>query len=505
MSTGIFEMSTIILSREGQIRLPLLDRKRDVLRRAKRQASDACQQFHDRVETIRQRNLVKNLLPTWLMPAPPDLIAERRDIARDEGWLAMIGCKLRHPRSTRFFIGREALLASVAVLGACTSIAQTTTVKELLPTVAAVIKTEASTKATADMVIATPNLPNWLSGTPDLKGSKAAVLGAFEYAEKAGYTFAADAAERDRLVTDGTLVKLEGPYLELVDVSSPYVLPAINQFVNRLSQQYAARGCGKLQVTGGMRPLDFQGTLSNGSDHSVHPTGMAVDLKRVVPTNEAEDFCLNWLEGTLLEIEADRRIDVTAENYPRHYHVVVVPQAYSAWLALQPKGLDLDVKWLATALYFEAAFNESMEGYRAIGWAIRNRVRSSEYPNTIIEVVAEGAVGKSAGGCQFSFMCDGKAERLETLCAQPNVVMSQYWLGKCDERWEVVVSIAKQILAETDDPTGGAVLYYAASMDQKPKWAASDMKRGTIRNIGSHIFACSNWRGKDACRAGDQS
>ena len=502
MSSRIFEMNSTI-SRSEQLRLPLLDRKRDVLRRAKRQASDACQQFLGRVDIDRFRNPIKNLLG-WLQPTPEDLVAERLSIARDEGWFAMIGCKLTHPFRTTLLFPREALLFSMLLLGACTYTVKNTDVQTLLPWPTDVAATHTSALPEAEVAAVDLPLPNWLSGTPELKGSKAAVLGAFEYAKKAGYMFALNEAERDRLVAEGTLVKLEGPYLELVDVSSPYVLPVTNQFVNRLAQQYAERGCGTLKVTGGMRPLDFQGTLSNGSDNSVHPTGMAVDLQRVVPTDEAQAFCLSWLQGTLMEIEADRRIDVTAEDYPRHFHVVVVQDVYAAWLKLQ-KGLDPDVKWLATALYFEAAFNESMEGYRAIGWAIRNRVRSGEYPNTILEVVAEGAAGKSAGGCQFSFMCDGKAERIQTLCAQPNSIMTQYWLGKCDERWEVVVTIAKQILAETDDPTGGAVLYYAASMDKKPDWAASDMKRGTIRKVGSHVFACSKWRGSDACRQGDRS
>jgi hypothetical protein len=117
-------------------------------------------------------------------------------------------------------------------------------------------------------------------------------------------------------------------------------------------------------------------------------------------------------------------------------------------------------------------------------------------------------------------MCDGKAEKVQILCARPNSIMTQYWRGKCDERWEVVVNIAKQILTETNDPTGGAVLYYAASMKEAPRWARKrverrelpsgetmevelqhgDLKTGTIKQIGSHIFGCSNFRGSDVCK-----
>jgi hypothetical protein len=99
--------------------------------------------------------------------------------------------------------------------------------------------------------------------------------------------------------------------------------------------------------------------------------------------------------------------------------------------------------------------------------------------------------------------------------------MTQYWLGKCDERWEVVLDIARKILAEPEsaDPTGGAVLYYAASMDKAPYWAQprvevrkkadgstysvtlknGDLKTGTVHQIGSHIFGCRI--NNDACRA----
>ena len=340
---------------------------------------------------------------------------------------------------------------------------------------------------------------NWTTGKASLKGNKKAVMGAYNYAQAADYTFAANDAERDRLVANGALVKLDSRYIRLNNASSPYVLPVVARFVDRLGEQYAAAGCGKLIVNGGMRPLDFQGTLKNGSSHSVHPTGMPVDLFRDTDENS---YCYKWLEGRLITIEADRRIDATAEDYNRHFHVVVVPSAYEAYLARLPQGLDPEEQLLATALYFEAAFNESHEGYRAIGWAIRNRVRSSEFPNTVVEVVADGSAGRSAGGCQFSFMCDGKAERIQTLCAKPNALMSQYWLGKCDERWNVVVNIAKQILAEPEsaDPTGGAVLYYAASMDKAPDWTI-DMKPGTVHRIGSHIFSCSLHRGSDACRS----
>ncbi len=494
-------MSTMIIHRSGQIRLPLHDRKRDVLHRTITQAQKACRQLLDWVDIDHPRNPTKKLqksisvIPNWLRPAPEEAIAERKRIIREFGCFAVLKEKIKHPLKLNIRFPRERFLGLALLASVTTPIV----LAHSMPTQGAVFELTQTTAAP----LLDPNLPtNWVQGPAELKGSKAAVLGAYTYAKEADYVFAANNAQRDELFANGTLVKLEGPYIRLKDVTSPYVLPIVAKFANRLGEQYAQKGCGPLIITGAMRPLDFQKKLPNGSKHSVHPTGMPLDLERVIPKTQPEKYCQSKLVSLLTSIERDERIDATAENYPRHYHVVVVPHVYEAYLARQPKTLDVDVKWLATALYFEADFNESMAGYRAIGWAIRNRVRSSEFPNTILEVVADGAVGRSNGGCQFSFMCDGKAERLETLCAKPHTLMSQFWLGKCDERWEVVVSIAKQILAEPEsaDPTGGAVLYHATWMSPKPDWVI-DMKKGTINTIGSHVFACSLKRGSDACRS----
>jgi spore germination cell wall hydrolase CwlJ-like protein len=346
--------------------------------------------------------------------------------------------------------------------------------------------------------------PSWITGEVSFKGTSEAVKGAYQYALAAGYKFAANEVERDELIQNGTFVRLDSKYIRLNKASSPYVLPPVARFIDRLGEQYAATGCGKLVVNGGMRPLDFQGTLKNGSSKSVHPTGMAADLQWIVPETKEDEVCLKHLKSLLTLTEKKERADVTAENYNRHFHVVVVPHVYEAFLARQPK-IDPEVKWLATALYFETAGNESRDGYRAIGWAIRNRVRSTEYPNTIVEVVADGAAKAAAlgkqYGCQFSFMCDGKVEHIQTLCTKPDKLMEQYWLNDCDQKWEAAVEIAKQVLAEPEsaDPTGGAVLYYATWMSPKPNWVV-DMERGTIKTLGSHTFGCSTERGDDACR-----
>ena len=507
-------MGTLTLKRGDY---SLRNQERSRFGRTLTQAFWACGQFLGRVDIDSPRNPIKKLSSSMKVPTK-ELVTERDHIVAEYGRWKVARCILKNKwerfrynfyldRSTKperigYRFPRERIL-SLMVLAL---IAVTTVANAIAPSMVrgAVINLETAANNTPVLTEVIGPV-NWLTGEPKLKGSKAAVMGAFNYATEAGYNFAANEAERDRLVADGTLVRLKGKYIRLKNVTEPYVLPVVLTFVNRLGQQYAEQGCGKLVITGAMRNLEHQATLGNGSSHSVHPTGMPVDLERIVPDPESkkEVACYNWLERTLLSIEENRRIDATAENSPRHFHVVVVPNAYNAFLASLPSQIDPEEKLLALALHFEGAGGESSEGYRAIAWTIRNRVRSGEFPNTIVEVVAQGAAGRSNEGCQFSFMCDGKAESVKTLCIKPSEAISHYWLNRCDERFAAVLAIARQVLAEPEsaDPTGGAVLYYAASMPQAPYWADTDMKSGTVHQIGSHIFGCSNFRGKKACRS----
>lgn len=52
---------------------------------------------------------------------------------------------------------------------------------------------------------------------------------------------------------------------------------------------------------------------------------------------------------------------------------------------------------LARALYYEGAINESTEGLAAIAAVVKNRVRSESFPDTILEVTADGAAGRTNG------------------------------------------------------------------------------------------------------------
>ncbi|MBN8630702.1 MAG: cell wall hydrolase [Rhodobacterales bacterium] len=79
------------------------------------------------------------------------------------------------------------------------------------------------------------------------------------------------------------------------------------------------------------------------------------------------------------------------------------------WLMDQPRPTG-DEQWqcLTEALYFEAR-GESLEGQIAVAEVILNRVDSPLYPRTVCGVVKQ----RGGGGCQFSYVCNGKAKMRE--------------------------------------------------------------------------------------------
>jgi hypothetical protein len=146
-------------------------------------------------------------------------------------------------------------------------------------------------------------------------------------AEEHDYTFL-DTGDRVRaFASQGLLVRVQpnGDFT-LRGVSFPYARPEVELFIRRLGAQYRAN-CGEtLVVTSLTRPTS--GQPANASDRSVHPTGMALDLRR--PQGPR---CRSWLEGVLLSLERARVVEATLERYPVHYHVAVFPRQYAAYVA----------------------------------------------------------------------------------------------------------------------------------------------------------------------------
>jgi hypothetical protein len=158
-----------------------------------------------------------------------------------------------------------------------------------------------------------------------LRGSRASVDRIHRHAVNHGLHFYESPAQVRSGVADGRLVRLSGNRdYQLAGVSYPYVVPAAQVFVERLARQYRS-SCGeRLVVTSAMRPQTLR--LINSSDKSVHPTGMAVDLRR--PANSR---CLAWLRRTLLNLEAAGVLEAVEERNPPHFHVAVFPNPYTRY------------------------------------------------------------------------------------------------------------------------------------------------------------------------------
>ncbi len=167
-----------------------------------------------------------------------------------------------------------------------------------------------------------------------LRGSSASLDRQVAQAQGHDFTRLTGAAQVRRFVDAGLLVHVAGNRdYTLVDVSFPFARPEVRLFIERLSSQYRRACSERLVVTSLTRPLSHQ--PRNASDRSVHPTGMAVDLR--VPAGR----CRGWLEEVLLSLEARGVLEATRERRPPHYHVAVYPKPYAAYVsALTADGVD---------------------------------------------------------------------------------------------------------------------------------------------------------------------
>jgi len=160
-----------------------------------------------------------------------------------------------------------------------------------------------------------------------LLGSRLSMLRQSRAAQLHGYTYLQTAGEVEEFARKGLLVRVgRTSSLRLAGPSFPYARPEVDTFLERLSEQYRD-ACGEpLYVTSLTRPLNRQ--PRNASHLSVHPTGMAVDLRR-----SRRASCRKFLEKTLVHLEDKGVLEATRENRPPHYHVSLFPEAYTRYLA----------------------------------------------------------------------------------------------------------------------------------------------------------------------------
>jgi len=134
---------------------------------------------------------------------------------------------------------------------------------------------------------------------------------------------------------------------------------------------------------------------------------------------------------------------------------------------------------LALNVYHEAK-NQSFIGQVAVAQVVMNRVKDTRYPNTVCDVVKQGATYKwkpdfpIKNRCQFSWYCDGKSDK-----------------PREHQAWRTAMHIANGVYnAHLDDFVEGATHYHAHYV--KPSWAET---KTYVTRIDDHIFY--RWEIKD--------
>ena len=120
---------------------------------------------------------------------------------------------------------------------------------------------------------------------------------------------------------------------------------------------------------------------------------------------------------------------------------------------------------LALNIYWEAR-SEPAAGQMAVAAVVLNRVADPAFPDTICDVVRQGAE-HGLHRCQFSWHCDGRDDTPRHAAA-----------------WEKALMVARLVLSgRQDDPSRGALWYHADHV--RPKWSRN---MAVIARIGRHLF-----------------
>jgi hypothetical protein len=198
-----------------------------------------------------------------------------------------------------------------------------------------------------NLAVPTPAAPQ------SLRGSAASLDRQNRVAQEHDYTFIDDGDRVRLFASQGWLVRIEpNSDFALKGVSYPYARPEVSIFVHRLGSQYRS-ACGEpLVVTSLTRPMTAQPI--NASDRSVHPTGMALDLR--TPRTRS---CRAWLERVLLSLEKAGVVEATLERFPVHYHVAVYPRQYASYVEALRSRDESDTTPRATA----EAMDERLAAY----------------------------------------------------------------------------------------------------------------------------------------------
>lgn len=245
--------------------------------------------------------------------------------------------------------------------------------------------------------------PAAIASAGGLAGSPTSMVRQHAVALEEDYSFLHDSATVAHFVDEGRLVELTGNAdYRLAEVSFPFARPEVAAFVAHFAAQYHEATGTRLVVTSLTRPLAEQ--PANAHKLSVHPAGMAVDLR--VPATAAQR---EWLEQALLALEKQGMLDVTREKHPPHYHVAVFREAIAPWLA-ERDSIETEQRALAAA---EAAAARRAES-RVIAASPVSLAKSHDATGGIVELaIALAIMGIGVPGARMAVRARERRERLE--------------------------------------------------------------------------------------------
>jgi hypothetical protein len=152
-----------------------------------------------------------------------------------------------------------------------------------------------------------------------LRGSQESVDHLYLVARASGLQFHATVGSARRAVAAGEFVQLIGnnDYMPKSRMPLPYVTLETRAYIEHLGAEYHS-ACGeRLVITSALRPMSRR--PRNGSVKSVHPTGIAFDVRK-----PKRRMCRAWLRQLLLQHEREGAIEATEEFRPPHFHIVVL-------------------------------------------------------------------------------------------------------------------------------------------------------------------------------------
>lgn len=168
-----------------------------------------------------------------------------------------------------------------------------------------------------------------------LAGSPASMANQHEIAVKEAYSFLRTSSDVRELAGMGALVPVvDDENLTLSKVSYAFARPEVRDFLHRFATSYRTATGSMLVVTSLTRPAN--GQPRNAHKLSVHPAGMAVDLR--IP---ADSVGRAFIERSLLAMERAGALDVTRERSPAHYHIAVFAAPYATFAANEDSAAAL--------------------------------------------------------------------------------------------------------------------------------------------------------------------